>query len=276
MYSVVIPTLGLSDRFDELLTRYLRHRLVGEVIVVNNAPHRPVERRHRKLRVLAQKTNIFVNPAWNLGAARARHDRLILSNDDILFNTRLLDALHPLLTSGVGIIGPGRSCFDRPTGPPRLAFAATRGWGFGTLMVMRTDAYRPIPEDIKIWSGDNWLFHHQAAPNYRILGFPIDTRMSTTSRRPEFETQKHADKIRAQRLIPLTATYERAMAALDGPPPPIALDPGTFTSRTDQLKRAVGSLRRRVGAARRPNGTITGSARPDLPAPRPGEPVARQ
>ena len=132
-----------------------------------------------------------------------------------------------------------------------------------------------IPEEIKIWSGDSWLFQHQAVPNYRLLGVRIDTDMSTTSARPEFDSQKRADKNRARRLIPLSATYEAAISALDTPPAPIALDPSTFTSRTDQLKRALRSLRRRVGIPGRPRTPMT-AARSDARPPRPSEPAEGQ
>ena len=54
----------------DLIRTYDAHPRVGEILVVNNAS-KSLAVDAEKLRVLDQETNIFVNPAWNLGAQEA-------------------------------------------------------------------------------------------------------------------------------------------------------------------------------------------------------------
>lgn len=179
-FSVVIPTLQRSVELPELLGLLCSHPLVGEVIVVNNAPA-PIEVSHPKINVLNQDQNIFVNPAWNLGVSHAQFENLIIANDDIRFPQELLDRAAIWMSKRFGVIGPADAAFQQTgRGKVRLRPAYRRSYGFGTLMMMRTASYVPIPDDLRIWSGDTWLFHQQVCRNYVFEGVRICTPMSTT------------------------------------------------------------------------------------------------
>lgn len=65
-----------------LLETFVDDPAVGEVVVGNNVA-KPIPFRHRKLVVLDQTENIFVNPAWNLGVSVATGHYVLVSNDDI-------------------------------------------------------------------------------------------------------------------------------------------------------------------------------------------------
>lgn len=58
-FSVIIPTLQRSPRLIPLLETLAAHDLVGEVLIVNNAPT-PLPFDHAKVRTLNQEENIFV------------------------------------------------------------------------------------------------------------------------------------------------------------------------------------------------------------------------
>ena len=193
-FSVIIPTLQRSDRLGPLVEMYCAHRLVGEVIVINNAPA-PLTFIDPKVRVLQQEQNICVNPAWNLGASVAREPLLIISNDDIAFHPRVIDAAARMLRLPVGVIGPNPGVLDRRVdGRPWFMPTYRRSSGFGTLMFLRAEDYVPIPADLLIWSGDHWLFHHQTKRNLFLKGAWVDTRRSATASHPEFMRQKRADR----------------------------------------------------------------------------------
>lgn len=205
-FSVIIPTLQKSVRLLPLVQSYCLHPLVGEVVIVNNASQ-PLQFRHPKVRVLQQRQNIFVNPAWNLGAREARFPFLLISNDDLTIDTRMLDAAARLLRLPVGMIGPARSSIRRPRKTLPWVFPVYRRTpGFGTLMFMRAVSYVPIPEDLLIWSGDRWLFDHQTQRNVVLGGFRIETEMETTSGRREFNAIKHQDATTYHQNY-LTKTY---------------------------------------------------------------------
>lgn len=194
MFSVIIPTLQLSNKLGALLVMYCAHPLVDEVIVINNAqarfPHTDV-----KLRVLDQERNLYVNPSWNIGARTASSPYLIISNDDISFSPSVIDATARLLRRrAVGIVGPSPKAFSRLDRRPWFVPTYERTTGFGTLMFMNASHFVPIPEDLLVWSGDSWLFDRQAERNYVLMGARIDTEMSTTAGLPEFGSIKHADR----------------------------------------------------------------------------------
>lgn len=109
-FSVVIPTLQRSEDLWAIVNQCAAHSRVLEVLVVNNAPT-PLVWESPKVRVLQQQRNIYVNPAWNLGAREARGDFLAIVNDDVRFD----DAAFDLAARGLrwfGVVGPDRSCFS--------------------------------------------------------------------------------------------------------------------------------------------------------------------
>ena len=65
--------------------------LIGEIIVIdNNREDTPQFRDLKKLKILTQESNIYVNPAWNLGAKHAKFYNLCFLNDDISFSCNQL------------------------------------------------------------------------------------------------------------------------------------------------------------------------------------------
>lgn len=194
MFSVVIPTLQRAGELQELVERCAAHSIVLEVLVINNAPA-PLAWEYPKVRVLQQAENIYVNPAWNLGAREARGEYLAIVNDDVLFDTSLFNrAARWLRLPFVGIVGPDPSCFTASSGD-RVWFRPvySRRYGYGTCMLMRRDRYVPIPEEMLIYAGDDWLFTRQCRRNWTFGGFPIATDMAVTSRAPEFSPVSRAD-----------------------------------------------------------------------------------
>lgn len=193
-FSVVIPTMQRSAHLQPLVDLYCAHHLVGEVIIINNVLV-PLRFSHPKVRVLQQAGNIFVNPSWNLGAAEAREELLIISNDDIWFDPSLLDAVRRVLRWPVGIVGPSWSAMNGARdGRPWFVPAYRMPHGFGTLMFMRKDSYVRIPDDLLILGGDDWLFEQQTHRNLQIVGARIGTQWSLTSARAEFDAAKQRDR----------------------------------------------------------------------------------
>jgi hypothetical protein len=190
VFTVGIPTLQLANQLSGLLELYCNSETVGEVLVVNNAV-RPIAYEHEKLRVLQQTENIYVNPAWNLIARHARFPYLAFSNDDILFDSALLPRVRTfLMRHRVGIVGPHRSCFTLPSSQrSRFSPLYGRSFGFGTLMFMPRRNYTPIPEHLKIWYGDDWLFASQRHRNWCFRGEHIATPMGATSASVEFASR---------------------------------------------------------------------------------------
>lgn len=193
MFSVVIPTMQKSPYLDALVESYCNHELVGEVLIVNNVDT-PLPYSNPKVRVLQQAGNIYVNPSWNLGARESREELLVISNDDIWFDTRLIDVVARLLQLPVGIVGPSWQAMNsRRSRVPFFLPVYRLPAGFGTLMFLRKSNYVPIPEDLLINAGDNWLFDQQHRRNLQIWGISIGTEWSQTSSESRFSEQKRRD-----------------------------------------------------------------------------------
>lgn len=210
MFSVVIPTLQRSADLGPLVELCAEHPLVLEVLVINNAPE-PLDRSSPKVRVLDQDGNIFVNPAWNLGAREARGEYLAIINDDMRFDPELIDEAAAVISRpGVGILGIDGAFLNRPRAArTQIRFATYEHvtLGFGMAMFMRRTNYFPIPSELKIWGGDDWLFLKQRWPNRVIIGPRVETEVSVTSGAAEFQRMRQQELEIANRLIgPLRGT----------------------------------------------------------------------
>lgn len=201
-FSVIIPTLQRAKELHELVEMCAAHPRVLEVLVINNAPE-PLAWESPKVRVLQQAENIYVNPAWNLGAREARGKYLAILNDDVLFDAdAMLRTVRKYLRLPiVGVIGPNASCFNRAA-PGKVVVRPIRGrrpHGFGTAMFLRRAAYRPIPEGLKIYYGDDWLLSSRRL-HLALWDFPIATEMSVTSGDRAFTPIFEADTREARSL----------------------------------------------------------------------------
>lgn len=196
--SVVIPTLQRPDDLEPLVKMCSEHPLVKEVLLVNNA-QTDVSFTYAKLVVLQQDDNIFVNPAWNLAVRRAQAPYLAILNDDVSFDPELIDlACRLLARPTVGMVGIDGSFINRPREPRLQVRIATHehvSLGFGMAMFMRRADYVPIPESMRIWGGDDWLFLQQRRLNRVICGARFETEVSVTSSSEEFQLLRTAEYV---------------------------------------------------------------------------------
>ncbi|MGY5765711.1 glycosyltransferase family 2 protein [Brachybacterium sp. DNPG3] len=208
-FSVIIPTLQRSPILDDVVRLCAAHPLVLEVLVINNAPE-PLSWDSPRVRVLDQGENIFVNPAWNLGVRESRGEFLAIVNDDVTFAPQAFDIVARALRRRLyGVIGPDRSAFSGGAGKERVTLARTSGtiFGFGVFMCLRREDYLPVPEQMRIWGGDDWLISTARRPPGAILGVPFETEMSTTSGSPEIQALREQEQAIADEVLhPLSGT----------------------------------------------------------------------
>lgn len=187
-FSIVIPTLQRSAELGPLVAQLAEHPLVHEVLVINNAAT-PLVWESPRVRVLQQEENIYVNPAWNLGAAVALGEFIAIVNDDITMPDDFLDCVWSLLKKPwVGLVGADVTIAGKRR--VRIATEAHIPLGYGVFMAMRRKDYLPIPADLKIWGGDNLLFWTSRRIPMVVLGSGIATEMGTTSGSREFSAMR--------------------------------------------------------------------------------------
>ena len=212
--SAIIPTLWKAKEFtDHLVDVLIEDESVGEIIVIDNAPA-DFSYDNEKVVMLRQEENLYVNPSWNLGVEESCHDKFIILNDDIIIPYNFVFELESMLTPDKGVIGIDATSvievdnfsiknitfLDR-----KIDFKSVikRDWGFGIVIAGHKKSYYKIPENIRIWYGDDYLVkmnneHHKT--NYIVDDLPIFTMMSATSNLEEFEDIKNIDALMYDRF----------------------------------------------------------------------------
>jgi hypothetical protein len=174
-----------SPRITQLLTDLCNCEFVGEVIIIDNdtTEYRPLPL-NAKYDIHLMAENIYVNPAWNYGVERAKHDNILICNDDINFNPSFLGIYDDSLQH-VGIIGMEFTNYQlKADHNIHLKPMKERPYGWGCLMLIHKSKYTPIPDDLLIANGDDWLAQH--ATPFVLHGLAVQSEISTTSQLPEF------------------------------------------------------------------------------------------
>lgn len=206
-FSVIIPTmLNCIDITKVLLKNLETEEAVGEIILIDNSnviDSSPLLGKITPKQVrLKYYQNLYVNPSWNTGVRLAKYDNIAILNDDILIPKNVLEVLSYFDLREVGVIGAFEpeivdlTDYEVETlDGVNIAPVYTRWNGFGVCMVMRKENYVNIPEDIKVWCGDDIIFHTNLK-NGKVNGMmniKIKTRMSATSKDPKFDAIKEND-----------------------------------------------------------------------------------
>lgn len=201
-YSIIIPTLWKSNTTKKLIDDLTKCNYVDEIIIIDNASPNEIDTFHApKIRLVSKGKNIYVNPAWNWGMELAKNEHIAICNDDINFNTSIFELI---LSNNIdGIIGQSSNNFNKnQEGLPNITLMShSRPWGWGTLLLTQKKYWIPIPEQLKIWYGDDFFCVKNPCKKWILNNFPITTNMSTTSDLPEFHSIKHNDGIEWVKLL---------------------------------------------------------------------------
>ena len=198
-YTIVIPTLWKSKRIHKLLSDLIKCQYVDEIILIDNAGkffeyYEALD----KVKLVQVEENIYVNPAWNLGINIAKNDLIALVNDDINFDTNVFGVLDGNILNQFGIVGMGEGNYkeqiDETKGPYLDVWQpGVNDWGWGCMILLNKKNWIDIPEDIKIWYGDNIIKDINPSPKACLRNFKVETEMSTTSDEKKWDDVKKKD-----------------------------------------------------------------------------------
>lgn len=192
MFSVIIPTMWQANQYlSKMLIKYAACDLVEEVLIINNNAKGDILYCD-KIRLLGNGENLFVNPAWQLGADKAKASKIIIANDDVIIDNldECLQVVKDNLEHG-DVIGLDRSCYTQKNGNKRITIqsgARTMGSYFGTYMMMYKADFVPIPKTLKIWGGDN-IQYYTRIPKL-LTGVCTDVAFSTTVKTLDLAEQR--------------------------------------------------------------------------------------
>jgi hypothetical protein len=226
MISVIMPTLWKPQHYKIMLPILNDHPLIGEIIIVDNDISKTDHEilKLEKVVHLPQETNIYVNPAWNLGVENARFDKICLLSDDVIFIPSCIEKVYEYLKPENGIIGFDADSTisqstDNPYDFPLLDFGFSSNitplekihFTYGVCMFMHKESYTKIPESYKIFFGDVYLFQankQNKKTNYRIMESMLLTLMHTTSHSTGFKDIVLNDKINYSINLPELSNLE--------------------------------------------------------------------
>lgn len=195
MYSVIIPTMWKCNRFQQTLRELNANELVGEIILIDNTPNDLKIELPKLIHILEGK-NTYVTAPWNKGAAMAKYDKLLILNDDIWMDWQILNTLYNFVTPEIGLIGLDETPYNTyPSSTFGLEPIEHRNGGWGCAIFVHKDNYTPIPEEMKVWGQDDWLFvkaRNRRKQNYKLVGYRIDGELSVTNNILDADSEIHA------------------------------------------------------------------------------------
>jgi glycosyltransferase involved in cell wall biosynthesis len=181
MISVITPTIWKYGPFLDFISALVQLHVIGEVIIIDNAPDKAPQHdvlNHPKVKHHRMEKNIFVNPAWNLGAELAQNDILCFLSDDVTVDLRAFLEAEKFVSKEIGILAIGttldtylyqRKRYDeanlhnltvdgnikiKPWGQAEIS-------GAGSLYFIYKANWIPIPKEFKLFFGDDWQFDLQ-------------------------------------------------------------------------------------------------------------------
>jgi len=158
-FSVIVPTIWSHCQVSRNLNVIISSDLVGELILVDNNPAKCnldlAFLSSPKLKRICCGSNIYVNPAWNLGFKRSRFNYLAFINDDVVVNVGFLSNIQDALNQpDIGLIGfSGDSLFSA-----NFLTTELRNQDFGCAMFLKKINYSMMPPGMLVYFGDDYLF----------------------------------------------------------------------------------------------------------------------
>jgi hypothetical protein len=188
-FTVIIPTMWYSDKIERSLIELEECKEVDEIIIIdNNTKLKPTYLNTiTKLKYLPQDSNIFVNPAWNLGVEESKNKYICIANDDIVFNTDIFTFIRSYIHTGIYGMWTGNYYKENIELPYEVEVAIDRNWGWGCLLFLHKDNWVPIDSRLRIACGDDFLIKFVKGGAFKIKNMDIEYKtISVTSTRYEF------------------------------------------------------------------------------------------
>lgn len=186
MFSVIIATIWspVISKIDLLISKISDSGLVGEIILINNAPEKYSGRysQNSKVKEITFGENIYVNPAWNRGVDLAKFENICILNDDILFDSKIFEFIElQLQRPDCKVIGISKSCYTLEHNQElSISPVSVRNMGWGTMFFLKKYNWHVIPADFKIYFGDDWIIKQLSGFVWKLEGAKIEATFGTS------------------------------------------------------------------------------------------------
>lgn len=172
-FLIAIPFLSGADHSRMAIESVINNGYHDVLLIDNGASHdvkAVLNYYHSRenVHIISNPENIYVNPAWNQAMkffiCRKQYDGLILMNSDLILQDKWHVSLSRFYNNEdnankipVPIITDNPQAYDQTD----QAFTVIHGGISGVFIVLPRKAVEcvcPVPEDIKVWFGDNWIY----------------------------------------------------------------------------------------------------------------------
>ena len=206
MISVIIPTMWVPKTALDMIKLISKQNSVGEIIIIDNSVGLNINLSDiDKVIHIKENKNTYVNPSWNKGVKLAKYDKILLVNDDVITDWSLLNKIEPHITENIGIIGPAGECWDlnktNHNGDIQFSEIQCRVACYGCVMFFHKNSYVPIPDEIKIHYGDDWILTKSKKPNLQFFNWVLGGDSEQTSGKNEFNEIKNQDRENYYKLL---------------------------------------------------------------------------
>lgn len=193
MIDVIIPTLMKIDiaplRYS--LGEICSNAQINKVVIIDNSGDgqfsKKIDFDDKKIEVCELNANIYVNPAWNLGVSKCESENILIMNDDIFCSSQVISQVSEVMQDkDVGICSVDTiNCKKTEDYVSHIkyhnlldtnnVFGNSDNNKTGWFFCMRKKDWKPIPEDMKLWYGDDLIYRR-----IRKLGY--STKNITSSK----------------------------------------------------------------------------------------------
>jgi len=186
MITYVIPTLWKDKNIFSTIEEFKKiDDKDARLIIINNTESTSGVT-GEQIDIINMGYNSFVNPAWNLGVELATTEYVCLLNDDIHID---LKTLHGFICNEkpefVGFSHLNRDPNQNEINLVPWNNPNKRPFGFGQFMLFKKENWTKIPEEMKIFHGDDVIYFYHTLILGIVLdivdGFRIGGNQSTTA-----------------------------------------------------------------------------------------------
>lgn len=147
----------------------------AEVFIVDNNSDKTIKKIIEPYRKIVNPENVYVNPAWNQiieEFLKTDHDVVVIMNSDLYLKHDVVHKLSQLgldkdkIIACLNLVDKFSEC-ERQITYARDGIAGV----FIPLTKKMAKAVYPIPPEIKIWFGDNWIYEKLKKIGYQFAIF---------------------------------------------------------------------------------------------------------
>lgn len=193
MFDLIIPTLFPKEQkgMKYTIQQAIDSELVNQIIIIDNSSEiNELTYKSKKITIIQNKTNNYVNPSWNQGVNACNSDYYFIINDDVCIHKKIFSIAKlafknfkklNLLTfkehEGKSLSEYSSFFLDNSNQnfsfsseiKKHSSFTPSQNGVIGSCFCGKKNVWSPIPNSLKIWFGDYYIYEKLRKNKLQIL-----------------------------------------------------------------------------------------------------------